>query len=67
MELLRLGVSGSIADRAGLKHADIVLEYDGRRIQTAGELQTAVSGTAAGSRVPIKLCRDQLMVLTAQF
>jgi len=58
---------GSIAERAGLKHADIVLEYDGHRIATAAELQTAISNTAAGSHIAIKLYRDQLMVLTAKF
>jgi len=59
---------GSIAERAGLRHADVVVEYAGRSIETAEALQTAISYTAAGARVPIKLHRGQEETdLTAQF
>jgi hypothetical protein len=60
-------VPGSIADRAGLKHADMVLEYAGNRVVSAEALQTAVSSTVAGSRVPMRLYRDQMVCLRLSF
>ena len=59
---------GSIADHAGLQHQDIVVTYSGHPIESAADLQKAVSETAPGSRVVIKLHRDELeQILTAQF
>jgi len=61
-------VPGSIGANAGLKHADIVIEYADRSIDTAAALQAAVSNTPTGARVLIKLHRNQQEVaVTAQF
>ena len=58
----------SIAGRAGLMHQDVVVNYAGRAIENAAGLRDAVADTPAGSRVVIKLHRNQQeTVLTAQF
>ena len=59
---------GSIADKAGLKAGDVVYEYADLPISRAGDLRTAIDGTAQGDRAPIKLRRNKAEVTaTAQF
>jgi len=59
---------GSIGDRAGIKYKDVIYEYDRRVIGTVDALRAAVADTPAGSRVSIKLHRDEKEVaISAQF
>jgi S1-C subfamily serine protease len=61
-------VPGSIADRAGLHYPDVVFEYEGRPIETAAALQSAVANTNSGSPVLLRVHRNQKEVLVhAQF
>lgn len=46
------------AGKAGLQPYDIVVEYNGKKIQNSNELRDSVADTAAGSTVSIKFIRD---------
>jgi serine protease Do len=48
----------SPADSAGLNEGDIILEFNGKRIETADDLTEAVRGTAPGTKVSIKVNRN---------
>ena len=50
---------GSVAEKAGLKMADMVYEYDGKPIQNTLDLQNAVAATEAGSKVLVKVLRGK--------
>ena len=50
---------GSIAEKAGLKMADMLFEYAGKPIQGAHDLQNAVAATEVGSKVIIKVLRGK--------
>lgn len=51
-------ISGSAADRAGLKILDVILEFAGQRVRKPGDLQEAVERQPIGSTQPIKIYRD---------
>ena len=58
---------GSPADKAGLKAGDIITEYDGRKVERAGDLPRAVAGTAVGRDVKMTVVRDgKPMTVTAR-
>jgi serine protease Do len=48
---------GAPADKAGIKENDIILEIDGQRIDNSGQLQTMVSTSKPGTRLPMKVYR----------
>jgi S1-C subfamily serine protease len=50
--------TGSPADRAGLKQGDVITEVAGRRVSDGNELRNAISNTAPGTSVSLKLVRD---------
>ena len=45
---------GSPADKAGLKEGDIVLEFDGKKIETMRQLPKVVAATAVGKALNLK-------------
>ncbi|HEV8398059.1 MAG TPA: DegQ family serine endoprotease [Vicinamibacterales bacterium] len=49
---------GSPADRAGLKQGDVITELAGRRVSDGNELRNAISNTAPGTSVALKIVRD---------
>jgi Do/DeqQ family serine protease len=49
---------GSPADRAGLRQGDVITEVAGRRVSDGNELRNAISNTAPGTSVSLKLVRD---------
>jgi serine protease Do len=49
---------GSPAERAGLKQGDVITEVQGRRVSDGNELRNAISNTAPGTSVAIKVVRD---------
>jgi serine protease Do len=51
-------VSGSPADDAGLEAGDVVLEFDGRRMDSAQDLRAAVAATKPGTTVRLTVWRD---------
>jgi serine protease Do len=56
----------SPASRAGLKPGDVILDFNGKPVQSMVNLQELVGGTPAGSEVKIGIWRDgQYTTLTA--
>jgi len=47
----------SVAEKAGVKVGDIVIEYDGKIITSTVDLQSAVATTSAGKTVSVKVLR----------
>ena len=61
-------VTGSAADKAGLKPNDIISEFAGAQVTNAPALGAAIERTAPGDRALIKLRRKgQDATVTAQF
>ena len=52
-------VPDSPAAKAGVKPGDIVLEFEGKRVEAPGDLQRGVGLTNPGGDVKLKLWRDQ--------
>ncbi len=52
-------VPDSPAAKAGLQSGDIVLEFDGKKMEAPGDLQRAVGFTAPGTAAKFKVWRDQ--------
>jgi PDZ domain len=56
--VLVIGVDpGSVARKAGIIVGDILYEFDGHRLKTPADLQSALAGRAAAATVAIKLYR----------
>jgi S1-C subfamily serine protease len=51
-------VTGSPADRAGLRPEDLILDVDGQAVASARDLQRLMAGEAIGRDVRIRLFRD---------
>ena len=52
----------SPADRAGIKAADIILEFDGKKIDTMRTLPKVVANTKVGKRVELKIWRNKKLI-----
>ena len=52
----------SPADKAGIKAGDIILEFDGKRVDTMRKLPKLVALTEVGKRVMIKIWRNQKLI-----
>jgi serine protease Do len=50
---------GAPADRAGIEVGDVIVEFNGKPVQTNDELIGAVTRTAPGTTVPIKIVRNR--------
>jgi Do/DeqQ family serine protease len=50
-------VKGSPAESTGLQARDVIMEYNGRKIQTPNQLISLVQRTPAGQEVPLKVWR----------
>ncbi len=46
------------ADRAGIKQGDVIVAYDGKKIETSKELPHIVAATPIGKEVTVKVVRD---------
>ena len=53
----------SPADKSGIKAGDIILEFDGKKIETMRKLPKAVAGTAVGKSVELKIWRNKKLIL----
>lgn len=49
---------GSPAEKAGIKRGDVIVEYDGRKIDDITDLTTLAAVTSPGTEVSIKLLQD---------
>jgi serine protease Do len=57
---------GGPAQRAGVMRGDIILEYNGKKVQDVGLLRNVVAQSKVGAQVPVKLLRrDKEMTVTA--
>ena len=52
----------SPADKAGIKAGDIILEFDGKKIDTMRKLPKLVAQTEVGKRVSVKIWRNQKLI-----
>jgi len=52
----------SPADKAGVKAGDIVLEFDGKKVDTMRTLPKLVAETEVGKRVVLKIWRNQKLI-----
>lgn len=50
-------VNGSPADKAGIRRGDVILEFDGRKIEKMRELPFIVAQTSPGKKADIKIMR----------
>ncbi|MCD6087710.1 MAG: PDZ domain-containing protein [Candidatus Hydrothermae bacterium] len=51
-------ISGSPADRAGLKRGDIIIEAEGQKVQSPDELRNLIRGKSPGDTIEIVLERE---------
>ena len=51
-------VEESPADSAGLKEEDVIVEFNGKKIEAAEDLTEAVAGTKPGTKVTVKINRN---------
>jgi serine protease Do len=49
---------GSPAERAGMQHGDVIVEFDGQRIESFHDLPRRVAATPPGSEVEVVVVRD---------
>tara|TARA_Y100000590_G_scaffold410819_1_gene504209 strand:+ start:414 stop:1838 length:1425 start_codon:yes stop_codon:yes gene_type:complete len=52
----------SPADKAGIKDGDIILEFDGKKVDTMRTLPKLVAQTEVGKRVVLKIWRNQKLI-----
>jgi serine protease Do len=52
-------VKDSPADKAGLTSGDVLMEFDGKKVDAPQDLQKVVAVTAPGKGVPMKVWRDK--------
>ena len=52
----------SPAERAGVKAGDIILEFDGKKINTMKKLPNVVAGTEVGKSVELKIWRNKRLI-----
>ncbi len=53
--------------KAGVQRGDVIVEFDGKEVQTVSDLRNRVAQTQVGSKVPLKVIREgQEKVLTLQ-
>jgi len=52
-------VPGGAADKAGLRNGDVVLKFEGRKTDTAAELQEQISKKRPGEKVTLQVLRNK--------
>ena len=50
---------GGPAEKAGLREGDVILQFDGQAIESAGQLPSAVAATDPGKAVALQIWRDR--------
>ena len=53
---------GSPAEKAGIKAGDIILEFDGKKINTMKKLPNVVANTEVGKSVELKIWRNKKLI-----
>ncbi len=52
-------LDGSPAKRAGLERGDVIVEFDGKPVETPTQLRNAVAQTTIGKKATVKFIRDK--------
>lgn len=52
-------VKDSPADKAGMKRGDVIVGFDGRKVDDSGHLRNMAASTPVGSRVKVDIVRDK--------
>lgn len=52
-------VEGSPAEKAGLEQGDVIIEYNGKKVEEPNQLRNMVANTLPGKEVEIKIIRDK--------
>lgn len=52
-------VRGGPAELAGLEAGDVIMQFDGKRIASSGDLPHVVGATAPGRKVPVVIMREK--------
>lgn len=55
-------IKDSPAEKAGIKEGDVIIEYDGSKVEDVKDLQMKVANTPVGKRVPVVVWRDKKRV-----
>jgi serine protease Do len=51
-------INGSPADEAGLKQGDVIVEVDGKEVESTGKLRNMIATLGAGAQVNLSIIRD---------
>ena len=51
-------IPGSAASRAGLRQGDLILEVGSKEVNSVNQTRVAISQTAPGTKIPIKISRE---------
>jgi serine protease Do len=51
-------IEGSPADKAGLQRGDVIIEYEGKKIEEPYQLRNMVANTPIGKEVEVKIIRE---------
>jgi len=51
-------VEGSAAEKAGIRHNDVILELDDKRVESANDLQNRIAMLKPGTKIEILIWRD---------
>jgi serine protease Do len=52
-------ITGSAAEKGGLRPGDVIIEYNGKPVATTADLVKMVTGTKPGTSVPVRIVRDR--------
>lgn len=52
-------VEGSPAEKAGLQRGDVIIEFEGKKIEEPSQLRNMVAGTEPSKEVSLKIIRDK--------
>jgi serine protease Do len=52
-------VKGSPAEKAGFKRGDVIIEFNGKKVEDSGHLRNLAASTAVGSKIKVEVIRNQ--------
>ncbi|MGC2424716.1 MAG: DegQ family serine endoprotease [Nitrospirota bacterium] len=52
-------VKGSPAEKAGFRQGDVIVEYNGNKVEDSGHLRNLAASSAVGSKIKVEIIRDK--------
>lgn len=52
-------IKGSPAEKAGFKQGDVIVEFNGKKVEDSGHLRNLAASTAVGSRITVEIIRNR--------